>query len=408
NIMAALPSVIGNTIGNLVADRVGSLARRAQDPLAGTGVCVLAAGGPPTAMALQSEIAVVSGGKPPESVDEARQMQDAAIKKVYASHASREAKADAERQVRAAFSGYLDEGYYIKPADQVRTDIIQGTGEFIGGLATGLFDVGADLARGLYHTVTTNPVTTLRDLEFGIAGAVDGALEAENTPARLQISAAVDELSKASAYDYGHGISTIVGNVALLLAPEAVVAKFSSVARLGSGADAAIAAESVSARHIAWSSDLGAITDTVAALGQRALRNSGGNWSQSEALFDRYLALADARLARAGSGYAVELQPAAIAGGERVPSFIWMHRGDATSPLIMGADGAPRLFAYPGSRRLDAGIIDMNAAPNQYGLRPVVSGYDITLNAAKPPIGGYYREHFGNIPINDIRLRSGN
>ncbi|MCB5426409.1 LysM peptidoglycan-binding domain-containing protein [Altererythrobacter sp. CC-YST694] len=174
------------------------------------------------------------------------------------------------------------------------------------------------------------------------------------------------------------------------------------------GRSGSVAAESVSARHIAWSSDLGAINDTVAALGQRALRNSGGDWAKSEALFNRYLSLADSRLAHTGSGYAVELQPAAIAGGERVPSFIWRHRGDAASPLIMDANGAPRLFAYPRSRRLDAGIIDMTAAANQYGLRPVVSGYDITLNAAKPPVGGYYREYFGNIPITDIRLRAGN
>lgn len=118
--------------------------------------------------------------------------------------------------------------------------------------------------------------------------------------------------------------------------------------------------------------------------------------------------MADARLSRTQSKYAVELQPAAIAGGARVPSLIWMHRGDATSPLIMGADGALRLFAYPGSRRLDAGIIDVTAAANQHGLRPVVSGYDITLNTAKSPVGGYYREYFGNIPIADIRLRAGN
>jgi hypothetical protein len=98
----------------------------------------------------------------------------------------------------------------------------------------------------------------------------------------------------------------------------------------------------------------------------------------------------------------------AIAGGERVPNFIWLHRGDATSPLILGRDGAPRLFAYPGSRRLDAGIVDLTASPNQYGLRPVVTGYDISLSATKPPVGGYYRDYFGNVPISDIRLRNGN
>lgn len=169
-----------------------------------------------------------------------------------------------------------------------------------------------------------------------------------------------------------------------------------------------VAAENASARHLAWSSDLGAINDTVAGLGQRALRNSGGDWVKSEALFNRYLSLADARLARTGSNFGVELQPAAIAGGERVPSFIWRHRRDGSSPLILGRDGTPQLFAYRGSLRLDAGIIDLSASANQYGLRPVVSGYDISLSANKSPIGGYYRDYFGNIPISDIRLRTGN
>ncbi len=168
------------------------------------------------------------------------------------------------------------------------------------------------------------------------------------------------------------------------------------------------AAERISARHLAWSSDLGAINDTTVALGQRALRNSGGDWVKSEELFNRYLSLADARLARTGSSYAVELQPAAIAGGDRVPNFVWLHRGDATSPLIMGSDGTLKLFAFPGSRRLDAGIIDMTVTPNQNGLRPLVSGYDITLSPTKPPVGSYYREYFGDIPIADIRPKAGN
>jgi len=139
-------------------------------------------------------------------------------------------------------------------------------------------------------------------------------------------------------------------------------------------------------------------------LGQRALRQSGGNAARSEQIFEGYLQGVSNRLGRTGSEFGIDIQPAALVDGERVPGFIWLHRGGANSPLITAADGTPRLFAYPGSRRLDAGIIDLTAPANSYGLRPVVAGFDITLSPTKPNIVPYYQQYFGDIPIYDIRV----
>lgn len=135
------------------------------------------------------------------------------------------------------------------------------------------------------------------------------------------------------------------------------------------------------ARHAAWSSDLNAINETVGRLGQRALRNSGGDWRASERLFERYLGGVQNRLSRTGSSLSVEIQPAAIPGRGRVPAF--RRFGD-------------RVFATPGSRRLDAAVARPDGS--------LVSGYDITLDAGKPNIVQYYQDAFGPIPILDIRL----
>jgi hypothetical protein len=41
---------------------------------------------------------------------------------------------------------------------------------------------------------------------------------------------------------------------------------------------------------------------------------------------------------------------------------------------------------------------------NAHGLRPLVSGFDITLDSSKPNIVKKYQEYFGDIPIYDVRL----
>jgi RHS repeat-associated protein len=165
------------------------------------------------------------------------------------------------------------------------------------------------------------------------------------------------------------------------------------------------AAANAAARHAAWGGDVNAISGTMERLGQRALRQAGGDWRCAEQLFESYLQGVSNRLGRVNSRFGVEIQPAAIADGQRVPAFVHLHRGRSwSSPLVADAAGNPRLFAYPGSRRLDAGIIDLDASPNSQGLRPLVVGVDITLDASKPDIVPYYQQYFGTIPIYDIRL----
>jgi YD repeat-containing protein len=134
-------------------------------------------------------------------------------------------------------------------------------------------------------------------------------------------------------------------------------------------------------RHAAWADDLNAINATVERLGQRALRESRGNWRTSEALFEQYLTGVQNRLSRTGSPLSVEIQPAAIPGVGRVPAF----------QQVGG-----RVFPTRGSRRLDAGIAGQNGN--------LVSGFDITLDPNKPSIVQYYQGAFGDIPIFDIRL----
>ncbi|MDQ0612302.1 hypothetical protein QFZ83_006473 [Variovorax sp. W1I1] len=174
--------------------------------------------------------------------------------------------------------------------------------------------------------------------------------------------------------------------------------RLEGVAALGT-ADAAAAV-----RHAAWGGDLGEVSGSIERLGLRALRQSGGDAQLSERLFEGYLNGVSNRLARTGSEFGIEIQPASLANAERVPNFIYLHRGGSSSPLVTWPDGTPRLYAYEGSRRLDAGVIDTTVAPNEHGLHPVVAGFDITLSATKPNIVPYYQKYFGNIPIYDIRL----
>jgi hypothetical protein len=70
------------------------------------------------------------------------------------------------------------------------------------------------------------------------------------------------------------------------------------------------------------------------------------------------------------------------------------------------------LFAYPGSRRLDAAIVDLSKPPvvppqnltgADIGYNPVVTGFDITLDASKPDPTAYYQAAFPGAKIIDIR-----
>lgn len=167
------------------------------------------------------------------------------------------------------------------------------------------------------------------------------------------------------------------------------------VGAAGGSASIAIAADGVapieravaSAKQVAWAEDISSINATVTRLGERSLAKSSGNWRTAELTFQRYLSAADRRLIAAEARYRVQWQPAAVPGRGRVPAYV----------SFTDRQGARRIFAYPGSRRLDAGIVEVSSGRT-------VSGFDITLDASKPRIESYYQEAFGDIPIFDIRL----
>ncbi|HJO65945.1 MAG TPA: hypothetical protein QF469_11435 [Sphingomonas sanguinis] len=104
--------------------------------------------------------------------------------------------------------------------------------EFIGGVGEGIYDVGKGTVAAVQATLTTNPMTTIRETGRGIANVIDAAIAAESTPARIQISRATSAIGNASARDVGHATGTVVGNVALSAAPGAALAKVAAVRRL--------------------------------------------------------------------------------------------------------------------------------------------------------------------------------
>lgn len=107
------------------------------------------------------------------------------------------------------------------------------TGGFVEGFGEGLRDAGKEAATGLYTLVTTNPVTTVRNAGLGIAGAIDAALEAEDTPAYVQFNRARSALATASPHDWGYGLGKLSGNAAIGALPGAVVARVSALRRIG-------------------------------------------------------------------------------------------------------------------------------------------------------------------------------
>lgn len=100
-------------------------------------------------------------------------------------------------------------------------------GEFVGGAGEGLYDAVKEKVTGTYSLLTTNPVTTINDINSGVAGMIDGALAAEDTPAHVQVRRAVSAVAHMSPHDLGHGVGSTVGNTALTVAPGAALNKVS-------------------------------------------------------------------------------------------------------------------------------------------------------------------------------------
>jgi hypothetical protein len=104
--------------------------------------------------------------------------------------------------------------------------------EFVGGVGEGLYDVGTQTVAGVRAALTTNPVATVCNAGRGIAGMIDAAIAAEDTPARIQASRAASAVANASARDIGRVTGTVAGNVALAAAPGAALSKAAVLRRL--------------------------------------------------------------------------------------------------------------------------------------------------------------------------------
>lgn len=119
-----------------------------------------------------------------------------------------------------------------RPASDRQRDRPNPVVEFIGGVGGGLFDASKDAVEGVRDVLTTNPLTTARNIGLGAAGLVDAAIAAENTPALTHIARARDTLAKASAREIGHATGSTAGNVALAVAPGAALSKAAALRRL--------------------------------------------------------------------------------------------------------------------------------------------------------------------------------
>lgn len=119
-----------------------------------------------------------------------------------------------------------------KPVGSPRNDQRNPVADFIIGVGEGGYDVAKGTVEGVYAALTTNPVTTLRNVERGIAGMIDTAIAAEDTPARVQVARAASAVANASARDIGRVAGAAAGDVALAVAPGAALARVSELRRL--------------------------------------------------------------------------------------------------------------------------------------------------------------------------------
>ena len=105
--------------------------------------------------------------------------------------------------------------------------------ELIGGVGEGLYSVVEGAAEAVRSAVTTNPVTTVRNIGRGIASGIDAAIAAEDTPARTQVSRAADAVANASPRQIGRAVGSVVGNAALSAVPGAALGKVATARRFG-------------------------------------------------------------------------------------------------------------------------------------------------------------------------------
>lgn len=101
--------------------------------------------------------------------------------------------------------------------------------EAYAGFGEGLYDTAAGTAQGIKSILTTNPLTTVQNVNHNIAGMVDSAIAAEDVPARIQVARAANAVASATPRQIGHAAGRATGEAALTFAPGAGVAKLAEI-----------------------------------------------------------------------------------------------------------------------------------------------------------------------------------
>ncbi|WP_375419909.1 hypothetical protein [uncultured Sphingomonas sp.] len=131
---------------------------------------------------------------------------------------------------RSAYRSAIEARYeLLKSALNARPSAVT---DFGIGAGEGLVEVGKQTGKAIYSALTTNPLTTARETIDSVAGMIDTAIAAEDTPARVQIARAADSVANATAREIGNNVGLVAGNVAIGVMPGAGAAKVAALRRL--------------------------------------------------------------------------------------------------------------------------------------------------------------------------------
>lgn len=100
------------------------------------------------------------------------------------------------------------------------------------GVAEGVAETAKQAGKAVYSALTTHPATTARQTIDGVAGMIDAAIAAEDTPARVQIARAANRVANATAREIGNSVGSAAGSVAIAAIPGGGAAKVAALRRL--------------------------------------------------------------------------------------------------------------------------------------------------------------------------------
>lgn len=92
----------------------------------------------------------------------------------------------------------------------------------------------------MYSILTTNPITTVKNVGIGVASTIDAALVADATPMTVYIRRAATAVTDASARDWGRATGLVAGTVVVAAVPGAVISKVSALRTVETVASEAI------------------------------------------------------------------------------------------------------------------------------------------------------------------------